>query len=177
MEYILIEEEKERIAIALNTVRSIHKADFTKSSRRYLYLERDTGDFNRFVVNDFEVREMSGLELTEWLKGEQKESKDDEHKEKSPLEDTLEKMGKAFKEANWNFKESAKKIIEDIEPSDEDIEWQQYKQALKTINNSGNIGVVIPQPIKDWLEHQINACWAAEELYKQLGEDNGGERN
>ena len=163
MEYILIEEEKERIAIALNTVRSIHKADFTKSSRRYLYLERDTGDFNRFVVNDFEVREMSGLELTEWLKGEQVSKEDDEEEENRPFYNPLEGMVKALK--------PLKKIIKDIEPSDEDLEWQQYKQALKTINNSENIGGVIPQPIKDSLEHQINACWAAEEYYKQLGED------
>lgn len=106
MEYILIEEEKERIAIALNTVRSIHKADFTKSSRRYLYLERDTGDFNRFVVNDFEVREMSGLELTEWLKGEDV-SDEDSDDEKTGLETMFEKFGW---EVLANFAENFKTV-------------------------------------------------------------------
>lgn len=116
MQYILIAKEKERIAIASNAVRSIRKTDFTDSNRYRIFLERDTGDFNRFVVDNFEVREMSGLELTEWLKGEE---------------------------------------VRDVD-SDEDLEWQQYKQALETIYRGAPIGVLVPRHVRDWLEYELS---------------------
>ena len=116
MQYILIAKEQERIAIASNAVRSMRKADFTNSSAYYLFLERDNGETDRFRVDNFEVREMSGLELTEWLKGEE---------------------------------------VRDVD-SDEDLEWQQYKQALETIYRGAPIGVLVPRHVRDWLEYELS---------------------
>lgn len=78
MKYILIEEGEDRTAIASNTVVTMKHTDMINSSRYYLSLERDNGETDKFVVDDFEVREMSAVELTSWLKGEDVSDEDEE---------------------------------------------------------------------------------------------------
>lgn len=157
MKYILITKGKDRTAIPLSNVSEIARNNPRQEKEIFVYYNENSKlVFAHAGIDRFEIREMSDEELTAWLKGEQEESKDDEEEEKSPLEDTIEKMVKAFKEANWSFKEPAKKIIEDIEPSDEDLEWQQYKQALETIYRGAPIGSLVPRHVRDWLEHELN---------------------
>lgn len=166
MEYMLIKINGYRKALPMYNIMEIATSSRGQDEGRnfFHYVPMHAEAVLSYVEeDDFEVKEMSALELTKWLKGEQASKEDDEEEENRPFYNPLEGMVKALK--------PLKKIIKDIEPSDEDLEWQQYKQALKTINNSESIGGVIPQHIKDWLEHQINACWASEEYYKQLGED------
>jgi hypothetical protein len=101
MKYILIEEGEDRTAIASNTVRSIHKTDFTKSNRYYLSLERDNGETDKFVVDDFEVREMSALELTAWLKGEDVSDEDEEKVAWQKYKQALETINNS--ESTWGI--------------------------------------------------------------------------